>query len=74
MLKESYINLIKSLYEKIFNENAIESEEFTIFVEGNPHPLRIKVENYIDNLNIKDGDHPSYVLDNLIMDYIENNL
>lgn len=74
MIKERYINLIKDLYEKIFEEIAVESEEFTTFVKGNPHPLRIKVEDYIESLQIKDGSHPSYILDNLIMNYIENNL
>jgi len=81
------IGYIKVLYEKIFIESVVNSKEFTTFVDGNPHPLRIRIEEEIvminDELmiatNIKYA-HKLVVkrnllkeLDKLIMEYIENN-
>lgn len=74
MLTKEFILTIRILYEKIFKEVAENSKEFITFVQGNPHPLRIKVEDYIDRLDIRDETHPSYILDELIMEYIENNI
>ena len=42
---------IKELYEKIFIESVVNSKEFTTFVDGNPHPLRIKIEEEIVMIN-----------------------
>lgn len=73
MINEKIVEDIKQYYEKIFKENADNSIEFIIFTQGNPHPLRIKVENYIielENDNKKRNDL-LYLLDTLIMDYIE---
>jgi hypothetical protein len=73
MINEKIVEDIKQYYEKIFKENADNSIEFITFTQGNPHPLRIKVENYIielENDNKKRNDL-LYLLDTLIMDYIE---
>jgi len=84
MLEEDNINYIKTLYRKIFDEDANNSKEFSNFVTGNPHPLRIKVENIIYeldsdiyfNLKIIDEDKRRYAieLDAIISSYIDNNI
>jgi|WetSurSiteA1Bulk_404760.scaffolds.fasta_scaffold189052_2 hypothetical protein len=38
---------IKNLYENIFDESADNSKEFINFANGNPHPLRLKVEDWL---------------------------
>jgi hypothetical protein len=74
----------RQIYKKLFKESAEDSKEFLIFVlEENVHPLRQKVENYIDNkideifLKDKNGSKSillkqAYILDSLIMNYIDN--
>ena len=78
---------IKELYEKIFIESVVNSKEFTTFVDGNPHPLRIKIEEEIVMINdeLMVTTNTKYAnrlvvkrnllkeLDKLIMEYIENN-
>jgi hypothetical protein len=46
-----FINRSQNLYEKIFNEKIVDSIEYTIFAQGNPHPLRIKVEDELAKVN-----------------------
>lgn len=90
MTNINLITNIQGLYEKIFDKNAINSEEIRIFVTGNPHPLRLLIENFIEekqNLSINElhhllaTDYPlliklelAHELDTLITAYIENNL
>jgi len=45
MITEKTLITVSKLYKKIFNESVENSKEFTNFTEGNPHPLRIKVED-----------------------------
>jgi len=47
MFDQNELSLIRELYENIFDENADNSKEFRNFVDGNPSPLRIKVENWM---------------------------
>ena len=51
MLNKEKIEYIRELYRNIFNENADNSKEITIFVLGNPHPLRIKVEDWLAHVD-----------------------
>jgi len=49
MLDKQFIDNLTNLYESIFEESVVDSKEFLIFVRGNdPHPLRIKVEDFIE--------------------------
>ncbi len=88
MFDKQFINYISNLYENIFDENAENSKELLTFVQNNnPHPLRIKVEEFLEqqirlfysqefNL-VADLDWyritTIYELDSLITEYIENN-
>ena len=68
-----YKNLVR-LYEEIFNEKVDNSKEFRIFVEqGNPNPLRVRIEDYIYEIERSIKTNPIYELDGIITDYIENN-
>ena len=52
MFTEETIEYLRTLYKRIFNEDANNSKEFINFVQnGNPHPLRIKVEDIAQELN-----------------------
>lgn len=42
---KEFIEKSQNLYEKIFNEKVANSLEYAIFAQGNPHPLRIKIED-----------------------------
>ena len=70
MINQNYLARLIKLYEKIFNEDINNSKEFLIFVQGNPHLLRIKVE---EALSHNSEDELLIELDNMIMEYIENN-
>jgi hypothetical protein len=77
MLTERVIKYLKNLYEKTFHESADESEEFIIFTVGNnPHPLRIKVEEHIIEMNqdpstFLDSSSVAYELDAFVTTYID---
>jgi hypothetical protein len=89
MFTEEQIAHIKKLYSKIFDEDAGDSKEFTIFVNGNPHPLRVKVEIWLSDMdsievlyNLDTNTERNIFinkviaaqeLDTFITDYIENN-
>jgi hypothetical protein len=73
------------LYGNIFHENADNSKEFSTFVQGYPHDLRVKVEDWITensrnvitngiqrDANYLDRFNSAYELDTFITDYIEN--
>ena len=47
MFTAEEILYLKELYASIFGENADNSKEFIIFANGIPHPLRIKVEEWL---------------------------
>jgi len=52
MFKEETIDYIKYLYRNIFGKDADNSKEFIIFVQnGNPHPLRIQLEEILGKMN-----------------------
>jgi hypothetical protein len=44
MFNEPDVKYLKNLYENIFSESIDNSKEFINFVQGDPHSLRIKVE------------------------------
>ena len=79
MIDRNNIPYITKLYEFVFDELVGNSKEFIIFVNSNnPHPLRIKVEDYItdtlaeDNIKINlDKLSDAYELDTFITSYIE---
>jgi len=89
MINEQFINYLTDLYENIFEESVTNSKEFIIFVQDkNPHPLRIKVEELIeertellyqypygsiDNKILWEKIIAMHELDTLITNYIENN-
>jgi hypothetical protein len=50
MLNEKELRVARNLYEKIFLEMVEDSKEFRNFAKGNPHPLRMKVEDWIYNI------------------------
>jgi hypothetical protein len=91
MVKDNDIDYLKYLYENIFGENAWNSKEFINFVQkGNPHPLRIKIEDYaynrdssiLEDRNSKSEDRIKFLtttmlvkeLDTYITNYIEDNV
>ena len=51
MINKEILIECKKLYEKIFNESIDNSKEFLTFVQGNPHLLRIKIEEEIAKIN-----------------------
>jgi len=89
MITEENVAHVKNLYENIFKESAENSKEFITFASGNPHPLRVKLDDWLSerqdlevlyNFNTNTEIHAymnevacAYELDCLIMNYIENN-
>lgn len=89
MLTAEEILYLKELYANIFEENADNSKEFITFANGIPHPLRIKVENwlikwhnaekfYVFNVAtearaLTNKVEAAHELDTFITNYIENN-
>lgn len=81
MISQETTDYVKYLYEIIFHENISISKEFTTFVEGNPHPLRIKVEDKIlsrnidiskiENNTLSNEEFALVELDNFLSYYIE---
>lgn len=72
MLVKTSVIYLKFLYRNVFNEDPDNSEEFRIFVENNnPHPLRIKVEDFIYNQKDVVTDLATEELDAFITNYIE---
>ena len=72
---------LEYLYKNIFKEDANNSKEFSIFVnQKNPHPLRIKLEDYMDNKTEFINLNPNWVeewdctveLEGIIMEFIDN--
>lgn len=88
MSKINNIEYAEKLYEKIFKESVVNSKEFINFANGDPHPLRLKIEILLDglgerfvedeSLSISDRKKLSleideaYELDRIIMEFIEN--
>jgi len=89
MINNKYdLEYLKYLYENIFEESVDNSKEIANFVANNPHPLRIKVEDWLSknggliDLNFSDTQQGinafvnkillAYELDLLIMTQIEN--
>ena len=60
MYIEENLALIKNLYENIFGESVDNSKEFLNFANGNPHPLRQKLEDWL--LREKDVEEDPYNL------------
>ena len=73
MYTQTEINYYKYLFRNIFGEDSNNSKEFSIFVAGNPHPLRIKLEDYIQQKqqNINNLDM-AVEFETIIMNYIDN--
>jgi hypothetical protein len=80
MFTAEELHYLRELYANIFEENADNSKEFITFANGIPHPLRIKVENWIegakkmrerDNL-MRSKIHAAIEFDAFITNYIEN--
>lgn len=81
-----FINRSQDLYEKIFNEKVVDSIEYIIFAQGNPHPLRIKIEDELSILNSKITQWNGWTRENLarrddlkelermLMEFIEENI
>ena len=79
MFTAEELQYLGELYVNIFEENADNSKEFITFANGIPHPLRIKVENWIADIkNMPKGQEPvskvldAIELDTFITNYIEN--
>jgi len=51
ILNEKDIEIVKNLYKKIFIGNVEESKEFINFVNGNPHPLRILIDEHLGQIS-----------------------
>lgn len=89
MLNTEEIQYLKELYAIIFEENADNSKEFITFANGIPHPLRIKVEDWLvsnsnidkfynfdrnkERLALMDKMEAARELDLFVTNYIENN-
>jgi len=72
MINEQFINYLTNLYENIFEENVVNSKEFLTFVQDeNLHPLRIKVEDIIIEIEqniIRSADNSNPVITKELLD------